>query len=583
MTGGLTSSIVFGMLGVMCLACVGAFVAIWRRRPRAGDDHSRSERMLRSGAATLTKTGDEFLPAVVAEIATMLDAEVALIGELVGENRVRTVAVYRSGQSGENFEYELTGMPCLQLATRQQLCCPANVREVFPEVQRLYSANAEGYVGALLIGRDEPIGIVAAITSRPITDEPHATSVLQLFAGRVAAEMQQARTERDLRKSEEHLLQVQRVEAIGRLAGGIAHDFNNLLMIVIGYAEILRDRDGASAEITELLAAANRATTLTRQLLAFGRRQVMQVQRVDMNTVVTQVQNMLTRVIGAGVRVTTSLHPMLPRIEADAGQMEQVLVNLAINARDAMPEGGTLLLQTGMEDVPQPYAQMPAGTYVCLSVTDTGTGMTPEIQAHIFEPFFTTKGNAGTGLGLSSVYGIVKQSGGFIWCHSEPGKGTTFKIYFRPAKEADVPAPVAPEATLEPARGGAESILVVDDEPGVRKLLARILRTRGYTVHEAQDGASALAFLEGSAGTIQLVVSDIVMPGMSGTKLADEIHSRWPTLKLMFVSGYPQDAALQSGAAAGVPVLGKPFTPARIASMVRDLLDGVLAPQAHTV
>jgi CheY-like chemotaxis protein len=207
--------------------------------------------------------------------------------------------------------------------------------------------------------------------------------------------------------------------------------------------------------------------------------------------------------------------------------------------------------------------------------------MTPELQAHIFEPFFTTKGNAGTGLGLSSVYGIVKQSGGFIWCDSEPGAGTTFKIYFRPAK-GEVEAPAAPEIVTEPARGGIERVLVVDDEPGVRKLLVRILRSRGYDVSEAEDGAAALAFMDTSGDTIDLVVTDIVMPGMSGTKLAEELRSRWPDIKLMFVSGYPQDAALATGIAARIPVLGKPFTPARIATLVRDLLDGAAQPQTET-
>jgi signal transduction histidine kinase/CheY-like chemotaxis protein len=569
---------VIGMLAVST-ACLAYAVWAWRQQAQQGD--LRSERMLRSGAATLAKTGEEFLPAVVEEIATALDADAAWIGELVSDTRVRAVAVYRSGQPGESFEYDLRDTPCSQLVTSQQLCCAENVRQLWPAAGPMYGPAAQGYVGALLIGREQPIGVIAAVTSRPIGDETHATSVLQLFAGRVAAEMHQARTERELRKSEEHLLQVQRVEAIGRLAGGIAHDFNNLLMIVIGYAEILRDRDGGSPEITELLAAANRATTLTKQLLAFGRRQALQIQRVDMNTVVTQVQSMLTRVIGAGVRVTTSLHPALPGIDADPGQMEQVLVNLAINARDAMPDGGTLLLQTDVEEVRQPFAQMPAGTYVCLSVTDTGTGMSPELQRHIFEPFFTTKGNAGNGLGLSSVYGIVKQSGGFIWCHSELGKGTTFKIYFRPTRNAVSPSPAPPqEAAPESPRGGVGNVLVVDDEPAVRKLLARILRTNGYTVHEAHDGASALAFLHESAASIQLVVTDIAMPGMSGIKLAEEIHARWPLLKIMFVSGYAEDTAFTSASPIRRPVLTKPFTPARIAAIVGDLLDG--APEAQS-
>jgi CheY-like chemotaxis protein len=335
----------------------------------------------------------------------------------------------------------------------------------------------------------------------------------------------------------------------------------------------MMQEQNASPEVSELLAAATRASTLTRQLLAFGRRQVMQVQRVDINRVVAQVQAMLAGAVGAQVRLSTSLEPSLPGVEIDPGQFEQVLVNLAINARDAMPEGGTLHIGTALVDLTRPYFQMPSGRYVRLSVTDTGTGMPQEVLAHIFEPFFTTKGARGTGLGLSSVYGIVKQSGGFIWCESSPGQGTTFTIYLRPAAGAEERAE-EPVREREVTRGGDERVLVVDDEPGVRKLVARILRGRGYDVFETEDGPSALALLNSTDRQMDLVVTDLVMPKMSGTRLAEEIQRRWPLVKLLFVSGFARGDARNSGPTiANVPVLQKPFTPHQIEKTVRTLLD----------
>ncbi len=546
-----------------------------RQRPTERPRHRRSEELLRAAAAVLPKTGEDFLPAVVEEIAAALKAELVLIGEFAGNDRVRTVALWRNGEIVDDVEYSLRGTPCEQVAGRTFLCYPRQVQAQFPGDSRLAAAHAEGYIAVPLVGtKENGIGVMAAFTRKPINDEGYAASVLQLFAGRVAAEMQRALTERDLRKSEEHLHAVQRVEAIGRLAGNIAHDFNNLLMIVVGYAEILRGRLGPGPELMQLLEAADRASTLTRQLLAFGRRQMMEVQRLDMNRVVSQVQAMLTRVIGAQVRLTTSLDPQLPNVEADPGQLEQVLVNLAINARDAMPDGGTLHITTSVADVTEVYNQMPPGRYVCVEVSDTGTGMAPEVLRQIFEPYFTTKGSNGTGLGLSSVYGIIKQTGGFIWCHSEPGKGTTFKIYLRPAAAGANDAP-APDAPADAAAGGAESILVVDDERAVRELLTMILRGRGYTVIPASDAKTALDVL-GSDQHIDLVVSDIVMHGMSGTRLVEEIQSRWPAMKLLFVSGYSQGVALNpESSARKVPLLGKPFTPARLEAMVRDILDGI--------
>jgi signal transduction histidine kinase/ActR/RegA family two-component response regulator len=533
---------------------------------QGGDD------VLRRAASVLTQTGEDFLPAVVREIAGMLDAEVAFVGELTGTDRLRTVASWRNGALGESVEYPLTGSPLERTgdrATRSYYSC---VRVHFPDDAALAALDADGYIAVPLVGtRDDVIGAIVAVTRRPLNNEAGAKGLLQLLAGRVAAELERARTERELRKSEHHLLQVQRVEAIGWLAGNIAHDFNNLLMIVIGYGEILQDRAGGQ-EVTELLAAARRASTLTKQLLAFGRRQVMQVQRVDINRVVSQVQTMLSRVLGPEVRLTTTLDASIPCVEVDPGQLEQVLVNLAMNARDAMPNGGSLQIESTVLDVTRPYFQMPSGRYVRLTVTDSGVGMPPDVLSQIFEPFFTTKGNRGTGLGLSSVYGIVKQSGGYIWCDSTPGQGTTFTIYLKPA--AGIAETEAPRPPQERAAGGEERVLVVDDEPAVRRLLARILRSRGYDVFETEDAQSALALMNSSNKPMDLVVTDIVMPSMSGVRLAEEIRARWPSVKILFVSGFPSDDAIPASELPYSALLGKPFTPDEIEAKVRELLDG---------
>ena len=535
------------------------------------------EDILRSAASVLTKTGQAFLPAVVEEVARAFEARIAVVAELVNGDRLHTVACWRDGALAGDVDFPIAGTLCEDLLNGKRVSVVDRAGDLFPSDLLLPFPTASGYIVVPLVGtRDEVVGAMIVASDRGLRDEPHEGSLLELLAGRVAGELERMHAERDLERSQDHLQAIQRVEAIGTLAGHIAHDFNNLLTIVIGYGEVLQERN-SSQELSELLAAAKRASTLTRQLLAFGRRQVMQVQRVDLNRVVMQVQAMLTGALGAPIRLSTTLEPRLPQVEVDPGQLEQVLVNLAINARDAMPDGGTLHIDTSAIDVARPYFQMPAGRYVRLSVSDTGIGMASDVLAHIFEPFFTTKGTRGTGLGLSSVYGIVKQSGGFIWCDSSPGQGARFTIYLRPAAGMEqVEHP--PIREPEPSRGGDERVLVVDDEPGVRKLVARILRSRGYDVFETEDGPSALALLNTTNRQMDLVVTDLVMPKMSGTRLAEEIRTRWPAVKLLFVSGFPRGDARQADSrVASVPVLHKPFTSEQIEKTVRDVLDARVA------
>ena len=393
------------------------------------------------------------------------------------------------------------------------------------------------------------------------------------------------RSEEALRKSEEQLRQWQKVEAIGRLAGGIAHDFNNLLMTIKGCSEILLQecdaQDPRREEAEEIQKAAERATSLTRQLLAFGRRQILQPQVLDLNKVVTNMNKMLQRVIGEDIQLLTVLEPKLRPVKVDPGQIEQVIMNLAVNARDAMPRGGRLTIETANvfldEDYAQQHVSVKPGSYVMLAVSDNGCGMDQETQSHLFEPFFTTKEKGkGTGLGLSTVYGIVKQSGGNIWAYSELGRGTTFKIYLPMVTQAVKEKYARPERRRISARG-AETILLVEDEKAVRMMIRKTLQSKGYTVLEAQHGQEALSICEDYSGPIHLMVTDVVMPLMSGKELAEQLAPQRPEMKVLYMSGYPDNSIVQHGVLEpGTEFLQKPFTLNTLEAKVREILDAPL-------
>ena len=393
------------------------------------------------------------------------------------------------------------------------------------------------------------------------------------------------RSEEALRKSEEQLRQWQKVEAIGRLAGGIAHDFNNLLMTIKGCSEILLQecdaQDPRREEAEEIQKAAERATSLTRQLLAFGRRQILQPQVLDLNKVVTNMNKMLQRVIGEDIQLLTVLEPKLRPVKVDPGQIEQVIMNLAVNARDAMPRGGRLTIETANvfldEDYAQRHVSVKPGSYVMLAVSDNGCGMDQETQSHLFEPFFTTKEKGkGTGLGLSTVYGIVKQSGGNIWAYSELGRGTTFKIYLPMVTQAVKEKYARPERRRISARG-AETILLVEDEKAVRMMIGKTLQSKGYAVLEAQHGQEALSICEDYSGPIHLMVTDVVMPLMSGKELAEQLAPQRPEMKVLYMSGYPDNSIVQHGVLEpGTEFLQKPFTLNTLEAKVREILDAPL-------
>lgn len=376
------------------------------------------------------------------------------------------------------------------------------------------------------------------------------------------------------KRLEEQLHHSQKLEAIGRLAGGVAHDFNNLLMVISGYSQMLLEAlpsdERARTDLEQVIKAGERASDLTAQLLAFSRRQPVSPKILDLNSLVNDMQRMLHRVIGEDVRLTTSLDQNLKRIHADPGQIEQVVLNLALNARDAMPKGGTLTIRTANVHLDEAYTKKhlsPApGDYATLAISDTGAGMDHEVQSHLFEPFFTTKEKGkGTGLGLSTSYGIIKQSGGEITFTSEVGAGTTFQIYLPVAERQTEP----PQPRVEsPAPRGSETILLVEDDEAVRTVLERILKKSGYRVLACRSPHEALAVSVEQAGKIDLLITDMVMPGMSGLELGQKIQHAWPGLQVLYVSGY----ADSSSATRPDPFLQKPFKPEALAAKVREVL-----------
>jgi two-component system, cell cycle sensor histidine kinase and response regulator CckA len=379
---------------------------------------------------------------------------------------------------------------------------------------------------------------------------------------------------------QEQLRQSQKMEAIGRLAGGIAHDFNNLLTIIKGYSTLsfmeLKEGDPLKGSLGEILKATERAANLTRQLLAFSRRQAMEMKVLDLNGILKDMDKMLRRVIGEDIALVVHLAEDLGRTKTDPGQIEQVIMNLVVNARDAMPDGGKLTIETANVELDEAYARahiaVKPGRYLMLSVSDTGVGMTREVKERVFEPFFTTKGTGkGTGLGLSTVYGIVKQSGGNIWIYSEPGRGTTLKIYL---PRVDEPIEVFKEKFEEDLPRGSETILVVEDEEEVRKLAARVLQRQGYKVLEAPQGGDALLICEQHQDPIHLMLTDVVMPGMSGHQLAKRLESLQPRMKVLYMSGYTNNAIAQHGVLGeGVNYIQKPFTVDGLARKVREVLE----------
>jgi PAS domain S-box-containing protein len=425
--------------------------------------------------------------------------------------------------------------------------------------------------------RDESwLHVEAVITN--LLHEPSVAGIV--FNVRDATARKKA--EDALHQSEEKLRQSQKMDAVGQLAGGVAHDFNNLLAVIIGYSDMVikglaaGGNERAIGQVTEIRKAGDRAASLTRQLLAFSRKQVLQPKVLDLNAVVRDTDKMLGRLIGEHIHMRASLKADLGSVMADPGQMEQVLLNLALNARDAMPDGGSLTIQTANVMLDEAYAKthrpVEAGSYVMIAVSDTGHGMTHEEQTRIFEPFFTTKEKGkGTGLGLSTVYGIVQQSGGSIWVYSEVGHGTTFKIYL--PRVDKVALSVEPSLGKNRKLGGTETVLLVEDEEAVREMAQEILKSNGYQVLGACNGKEAVTVSEQHAGVINLMVTDVVMPLLGGRELAEKLFLTRPEMRVLYMSGYTDDAIVHHGVLDGTAAfLEKPFAPDALALKVREVL-----------
>jgi PAS domain S-box-containing protein len=389
----------------------------------------------------------------------------------------------------------------------------------------------------------------------------------------------QKRAEEDRRALEDQFRQAQKMEAVGRLAGGVAHDFNNLLMVISGYSEVLLENTGKEnllyPKIEAIQKAADRAGSLTRQLLAFSRKQMLELKVVDVNAIVADMERLFRPLIGENITLETRMAPDLGRTRADAGQLEQVIMNLVVNAKDALPKGGKITIETANESLNDGPRQesfyMHSGPYVVLSIADNGCGMDKETQTRIFEPFFTTKEKGkGTGLGLSTVYGIVKQSGGYIFAVSEPGRGTNFRIFLPRVEDAIEPlVPVRPSQTV----GGSETVLLVEDEASVRQLVRETLEAGGYKLLEAADGDEALRVATSHDGPIDILITDVVMPGMSGQELSRRLCIKDSSLRVLYLSGYTEDSIIREGTLeAGTAFLQKPFSLQALSRKVREVL-----------
>jgi len=532
-------------------------------------------------------TGQTFFRSLVRHLTGVLNVNYAVVSEVIrnGGDRLETIAVCKDDEIVDDFGYDIAGTPCELVLERQTFTCATNVRETFPDVEILKKLDVDGYIGTPLIdSAGKTLGLLFVLSRRPIENARLAESTLQIFATRAAAELERKRYEEERSRLEQQMRQSQKMEALGQLAGGIAHDFNNLLTAIIGNTEMLQDHvEGipeAPAEcgvsLAQIQRASQRAAGMTRQLLAFSRKQMGRMEAINPNITISEMQSMLQRLIGEHILLKTQLDPSVANVTADPAQLEQVIMNLVLNARDAMPEGGRLTVTTGVIEVETSghatFGDVEPGPHVCVTVSDTGGGIAPETIEHVFEPFYTTKPvGEGTGLGLPTVYGIVVQCGGHLRVDTTKD-GTSFHAYFPVATSEPQVKKESPRPRRETR--GNECILVCEDEDMVRELTCKILSAAGYQVLEASDGPQALQLAEQHDDVIQLLLTDAVMPQMSGRELADQMVQRHPYLKVIFVSGYTPDVGkLQGVMGNNTDFMQKPFMPTDLLERVRMLLD----------
>jgi len=561
-------SLMLGLGAVSLILAVGAMIVLWWRRQQFEFYRERYEaeierRAVEERAADALQESESRFRAIFEQAAIgMADSSLDARFTRVNQRFCKIMGYSRE---------ELFGL------TFREITHPDDMAQDERIVAELLSGERSSLtVEKRYLRKDGSVvwaNLMLSLRRSPFGDPLHFVAVVEDITG-------QKRAEDERRQLERQLLQAQKMESVGRLAGGVAHDFNNHLAVINGYCAMLLDAmgpdDALREQVDEILLAGNRAAALTQQLLAFSRKQVAAPRVISLNDVVAEAGKMLSRLIGDDIEIVAHFDPGLGSVVADPSQMNQVLMNMAINARDAMPGGGRIIIETSNTDLDEGYAAqhagVAAGPYVLLSITDTGAGMTQDVAQHIFEPFFTTKDTgAGTGLGLSTVYGIVKQAGGWIWVYSEPGKGSTFKVYLPRAGGAPEPLP-APVSAAETLRG-TETVLVVEDQPEVRRLTLAVLRSRGYRLLEAANGSEALSLCEGYSGPIHLLITDVVMPGMAGRELATRLLALRPSLKTLYTSGYTANAIAHEGVLdPGVAYLPKPFSPAQLAVKVREVL-----------
>jgi NO-binding membrane sensor protein with MHYT domain/nitrogen-specific signal transduction histidine kinase len=590
-SNGLAVAVTGGACAILGLALTGAALSIRARRLeqarsveldellRNEEDarRARTEDMLRRAATALAVTGPAFFDAALAELMRMLYANLGLIAR-IEDGAARTIVLMRRTQRVPDITVPLEGSPFAHVLRGPGMhCIPSGVREQFPQPW-VQENGAVGYIGAPIHDPNgELTGLIAIFTPHELHERGEAEALLQIFATRVSGEMQQRSMEAALRQSEHRLFQIEKMEAIGQLAGGVAHDFNNVLTVILGYGEEMlaaTPNGETGAQLREMLTAAGRAKQLTHQLLAFSRSQVLEARAVDFDEIVASLQSMLRRVIGEDVKVVTRAGSGGAAVFADPGQLSQVLLNLAVNARDAMPDGGTLSIETDRVDLDHEIAHkgrlIPAGRYVRLVVRDTGIGMDDATLNRIYEPFFSTKGSRGTGLGLATVYGIVRQSGGFIGCDSVVGVGTAFTIYFPVTTQR--PVSLAPAEAPAPERRGQESVLVVEDEEAVRQFLSTALKRRGYTPRTASSAAEALELLRGGLKP-DVLLTDFVLPGgMNGAVLAAAAADVQPGLRTILMSGYAKEPMPAQDTVPAHAFIQKPFTPDALSTKIREVL-----------
>jgi PAS domain S-box-containing protein len=553
----------------------GLVVAVLKRPEATPRNHEMIRRLSDELAAV---TGHEFFTRLVTLLAEVLEADVAFVAERVDGRPMllRTIAASVDGALVDGFRYDVSGTACEQILETGMCTIAERARELCPTDRLLLEMNIEACSGIQLTDASgAALGLVVVLSRRHFDATMFVESTLRVCAIRAAAELQRLRSEKELRLSEERVRQAHKLEAVGTLAGGIAHDFNNLLTVILGNAQLIEEGLGPdhprAHNLHDILTAGRSAASLTRRLLAFSRKQRVSPQLVDLNALVRALEGLLQRLVRENVMLVTTLGHGVPAVMIDPGQVEQVLINLVINARDAMPQGGQLTIGTSVASA---SSRSVAGA--SLFVADTGVGMDDATRARLFEPFFTTKPvGQGTGLGLSTVYGIVSQAGGRIAVDTAPGAGARFDIWL-PAVDAANPRP--PELDeARPARGGTETILLAEDSGEVRRFAADVLARSGYRVVEAVDGVDALTRRLALETPPQLLLTDVVMPRMTGIELARRLRADEPGLRVLFCSGYAGVGGSVDGLGVSGAFLQKPFSAAELLRAVRGALDAPLA------